>query len=119
MRVYSAPWLKAARAVARSADVPVVPGSDEVSSADDAVAAAEEVGYPVLVKASAGGGGRGIRPAASADELRTVVVEAQREASSAFGSGAVYLERALQGPKHVEVQVLADTHGAVVHCFER
>ncbi|WP_433033202.1 acetyl-CoA carboxylase biotin carboxylase subunit [Actinomycetospora sp. CA-053990] len=109
----------AARAVARSADVPVVPGSDEVSSADDAVAAAEEVGYPVLVKASAGGGGRGIRPAASADELRTVVVEAQREASSAFGSGAVYLERALQGPKHVEVQVLADTHGGVVHCFER
>ena len=109
----------AARAVARSADVPVVPGSDEVGSADDAVAAAEEVGYPVLVKASAGGGGRGIRPAASADELRTVVVEAQREASSAFGSGAVYLERALQGPRHVEVQVLADTHGAVVHCFER
>jgi acetyl-CoA carboxylase biotin carboxylase subunit len=109
----------AARAVARSADVPVVPGSDEVETADDAVAAAEEVGYPVLVKASAGGGGRGIRPAASADELRTVVVEAQREASSAFGSGAVYLERALQGPRHVEVQVLADTHGAVVHCFER
>ena len=109
----------AARAVARSADVPVVPGSDEVESADDAVAAAEEVGYPVLVKASAGGGGRGIRPAASADELRTVVVEAQREASSAFGSGAVYLERALQGPRHVEVQVLADTHGTVVHCFER
>ncbi|WP_328302832.1 acetyl-CoA carboxylase biotin carboxylase subunit [Actinomycetospora sp. NBC_00405] len=109
----------AARAVARSADVPVVPGSDEVESGDDAVAAAEEVGYPVLVKASAGGGGRGIRPAASADELRTVVVEAQREASSAFGSGAVYLERALQGPRHVEVQVLADTHGSVVHCFER
>ena len=109
----------AARALARQADVPVVPGSDEVSSADDAVAAAEEVGYPVLVKASAGGGGRGIRPAATADELRTVVVEAQREASSAFGSDAVYLERALQGPKHVEVQVLADTHGNVVHCFER
>ena len=68
----------------------------------------------MLVKASAGGGGRGIRPAASADELRTVVAEAQREASSAFGSDAVYLERALQGPKHVEVQVLADTHGDVV-----
>ncbi|MEJ2886327.1 acetyl-CoA carboxylase biotin carboxylase subunit [Actinomycetospora aeridis] len=109
----------AARALARSADVPVVPGSDEVASVDDAVAAAEEVGYPVLVKASAGGGGRGIRPASSADELREVVVEAQREAASAFGSDAVYLERALQGPKHVEVQVLADTHGNVVHCFER
>ncbi|MFC5139694.1 acetyl/propionyl/methylcrotonyl-CoA carboxylase subunit alpha [Actinomycetospora rhizophila] len=109
----------AARALARSADVPVVPGSDEVASVDDAVAAAEEVGYPVLVKASAGGGGRGIRPAATADELRTVVVEAQREAASAFGSDAVYVERALQGPKHVEVQVLADTHGNVVHCYER
>ncbi|MDD7940237.1 acetyl-CoA carboxylase biotin carboxylase subunit [Actinomycetospora lutea] len=109
----------AARALARSADVPVVPGSDEVASVEDAVAAAEEVGYPVLVKASAGGGGRGIRPAATADELRTVVVEAQREASSAFGSDAVYVERALQGPKHVEVQVLADTHGNVVHCWER
>jgi acetyl-CoA carboxylase, biotin carboxylase subunit len=109
----------AARAVARRAGVPVVPGSDEVASVDDAVAAAEEIGYPVLVKASAGGGGRGIRPAASADELRTVVAEAQREAASAFGSDAVYLERALQGPKHVEVQVLGDTHGNVVHCFER
>ena len=109
----------AARALARRAEVPVVPGSDEVASVDDAVAAAEEVGYPVLVKASAGGGGRGIRPAATADELRTVVVEAQREAASAFGSDAVYVERALQGPKHVEVQVLADTQGNVVHCFER
>ncbi|MDD7968672.1 acetyl-CoA carboxylase biotin carboxylase subunit [Actinomycetospora lemnae] len=109
----------AARAVARSAGVPVVPGSDEVSSVDEAVAAAEQVGYPVLVKASAGGGGRGIRPAGSADELRTVVAEAQREAASAFGSDKVYLERALQGPKHVEVQVLADTHGSVVHCYER
>jgi acetyl-CoA carboxylase biotin carboxylase subunit len=73
----------------------------------------------VLVKASAGGGGRGIRPAGSADELRTVVAEAQREAAAAFGSDKVYLERALPGPKHVEVQVLADTHGGVVHCFER
>jgi len=109
----------AARALARRAGVPVVPGSDEVASVDEAVAAAEDVGYPVLVKASAGGGGRGIRPAASADELRTVVAEAQREASSAFGSDKVYLERALQGPKHVEVQVLADTHGGVVHCYER
>ncbi|PVZ07644.1 acetyl-CoA carboxylase biotin carboxylase subunit [Actinomycetospora cinnamomea] len=109
----------AARALARRAGVPVVPGSDEVGSVDEALAAAEEVGYPVLIKASAGGGGRGIRPAGSADELRTVVAEAQREAASAFGSSAVYLERALQGPRHVEVQVLADTHGSVVHCFER
>ena len=109
----------AARAVASAAGVPVVPGSGELASADDAVAAAAEIGYPVLVKAAAGGGGRGIRPASSDEELRRVVVEAQREAASAFGSDVVYLERALQHPKHIEVQVLADTHGHVVHCFER
>jgi acetyl-CoA carboxylase, biotin carboxylase subunit len=112
----------AARAVASRAGVPVVPGSGELSGddvAEEAVAAAEDVGYPVLVKASAGGGGRGIRPAADADELRRVVVEAQREAASAFGSDVVYLERALEHPRHIEVQVMADAHGTVVHCFER
>ena len=109
----------AARAVAAQAGVPVVPGSDELADVEDAVAAAGRIGYPVLVKAAAGGGGRGIRPASSDDELRRVVVEAQREAASAFGSDVVYLERALQHPKHIEVQVLADTHGNVVHCFER
>ncbi|HEY2193858.1 MAG TPA: acetyl-CoA carboxylase biotin carboxylase subunit [Actinomycetospora sp.] len=109
----------AARAVAARAGVPVVPGSDEVADVEAAIAAAADIGYPVLVKAAAGGGGRGIRPASSDDELRTVVVEAQREAASAFGSDVVYLERALPHPKHVEVQVLADAHGTVVHCFER
>ena len=109
----------AARTTAEAAGVPVVPGSGVVASVDDAVAAAEQVGYPVLVKASAGGGGRGIRPASDESELRRVVDEARREASSAFGSDAVYVERALQHPKHVEVQLLADTHGAVVHVGER
>ena len=109
----------AARATAEAAGVPVVPGSGVVASVDDAVAAADQVGYPVLVKASAGGGGRGIRPASDESELRRVVDEARREASSAFGSDAVYVERALQHPKHVEVQLLADTHGAVVHVGER
>ena len=109
----------AARAVAAQAGVPVVPGSEELADVEDAVAAAGRIGYPVLVKAAAGGGGRGIRPASSDDELRRVVVEAQREAASAFGSDVVYLERALAHPKHIEVQVLADTHGSVVHCFER
>ncbi|MEJ2867048.1 acetyl-CoA carboxylase biotin carboxylase subunit [Actinomycetospora sp. OC33-EN08] len=108
-----------ARATAEAAGVPVVPGSGVVTSTDEAVAAAAEVGYPVLVKASAGGGGRGIRPAGDDDELRRVVDEARREASSAFGSDAVYVERALQHPKHIEVQVLADTHGNVVHVGER
>ncbi len=109
----------AARAVAAGAGVPVVPGSDELADSDAAVAAAAEIGYPVLVKAAAGGGGRGIRPAASDEELRRVVVEARREAASAFGSDAVYLERALPRPKHIEVQVVADGQGGVVHCFER
>jgi acetyl-CoA carboxylase, biotin carboxylase subunit len=109
----------AARAVAAQAGVPVVPGSDELADVDDAVAAAARIGYPVLVKAAAGGGGRGIRPASSDDELRRVVVEAQREAASAFGSDVVYLERALAHPKHIEVQILADAHGTAVHCFER
>ncbi|MFC5065248.1 acetyl-CoA carboxylase biotin carboxylase subunit [Actinomycetospora atypica] len=109
----------AARATAEAAGVPVVPGSGVVASVDDAVAAAGQVGYPVLVKASAGGGGRGIRPASDESELRKVVDEARREASSAFGSDAVYVERALQHPKHVEVQLLADTQGGVVHVGER
>ncbi len=109
----------AARAVAARAGVPVVPGSDELTDVEDAVAAAADIGYPVLVKAAAGGGGRGIRPAGSDDDLRRVVAEARREAASAFGSDVVYLERALQHPKHIEVQVLADGHGNVVHCFER
>ncbi|WP_018333011.1 acetyl-CoA carboxylase biotin carboxylase subunit [Actinomycetospora chiangmaiensis] len=108
-----------ARATAEAAGVPVVPGSGVVGSTDEAVVAAQEVGYPVLVKASAGGGGRGIRPAADDDELRRVVDEARREAAAAFGSDAVYVERALQRPKHVEVQVLADRHGGVVHVGER
>jgi acetyl-CoA carboxylase biotin carboxylase subunit len=109
----------AARAVAQRAGVPVVPGSGEVGSVDEAVEAADAVGYPVLVKAAAGGGGRGIRPAGDADELRRVVAEARREAASAFGSDVVYVERALAAPRHVEVQELGDTHGGVVHCFER
>ncbi|WP_312030309.1 acetyl-CoA carboxylase biotin carboxylase subunit [Actinomycetospora sp. TBRC 11914] len=109
----------AARAVAARAGVPVVPGSDELADDEAAVAAADGIGYPVLVKAAAGGGGRGIRPAGSDEELRRVVAEARREAASAFGSDVVYLERALAHPKHVEVQVLADAHGGVVHCFER
>ncbi|WP_433801396.1 acetyl-CoA carboxylase biotin carboxylase subunit [Actinomycetospora sp. CA-084318] len=108
-----------ARATAEAAGVPVVPGSGVVASVDEAVTAAGEVGYPVLVKASAGGGGRGIRPASDEVALRRVVDEARREAASAFGSDAVYLERMLRAPKHVEVQVLADAHGGVIHVGER
>src|SRR5579859_2645156 len=108
-----------ARELARQAGVPLVPGSGLVADAEDAVAAADRVGYPVLVKAAAGGGGRGIRPAADAAELRSVLPAAQREAAASFGSDAVYLERSVAAARHVEVQVLADAFGSVVHCYER
>ena len=108
-----------ARALAEQAGVPLVPGSGLVADADEAVAAAARVGYPVLVKAAAGGGGRGIRPAADEAALRSVLPAAQREAATSFGSDAVYVERSLPEARHIEVQVLGDHHGTVVHCYER
>ena len=109
----------AARRLAVEADVPVVPGSDNVSSADEAVATAEEIGYPVMIKAAAGGGGRGIRVAENEEELRESVQAAKREAQSAFGDGTLYLEKFLVGPRHVEVQVMADEEGNAIHLYER
>jgi acetyl-CoA carboxylase biotin carboxylase subunit len=108
-----------ARELAREAGVPLVPGSGLVEDDDEAVAAATKVGYPVLVKAAAGGGGRGIRPARDEAELRTVLESARREAAASFGNGDVYVERSVAQARHIEVQVLADAHGQVVHCFER
>jgi acetyl-CoA carboxylase, biotin carboxylase subunit len=108
-----------ARQLAEQAGVPLVPGSGLVSDADEAAAAAARVGYPVLVKAAAGGGGRGIRPAGDEAELREVLPAAQREAAASFGSGEVYIERRISRARHIEVQVLADAHGQAVHCFER
>jgi acetyl-CoA carboxylase, biotin carboxylase subunit len=108
-----------ARVLAEQAGVPLVPGSGVVGSIDEAVAAASRVGYPVLVKAAAGGGGRGIRPAADEAELRAVLPAAQREAAASFGSDAVYVERSIARARHIEVQVLADAAGQVVHCYER
>ncbi len=109
----------AARELAKRAGVPVVPGSDDVGSADEAVGTAEDIGYPVMVKAAAGGGGRGIRVAANDEELRQAVQVAKREATSAFGDGSLYLEKFLTGPRHVEVQVLGDHNGDVIHLYER
>ena len=109
----------AARRLAREAGVPVVPGSDDVSSVDEAVETAEEIGYPVMIKAAAGGGGRGIRVAETEEELREAVQAAKREAQAAFGDGTLYLERFLAGPRHVEVQVMADQKGDTIHLFER
>jgi acetyl-CoA carboxylase biotin carboxylase subunit len=109
----------AARRLAQEADVPVVPGSENVSSADEAVATAEEIGYPVMIKAAAGGGGRGIRVAEHEEGLRESVQAAKREAQSAFGDGTLYLEKFLAGPRHVEVQVMADGEGNAIHLYER
>ncbi|MGQ3028735.1 MAG: acetyl-CoA carboxylase biotin carboxylase subunit [Ferrovibrionaceae bacterium] len=109
----------AARAAAMSADVPTVPGSDGVvESVDEALRIAGTIGYPVMIKASAGGGGRGIRVARDAAELPQVMPVAQGEAQAAFGNGAVYLERFIGRARHVEVQILGDGH-RVVHLFER
>ncbi|SDU60572.1 acetyl-CoA carboxylase biotin carboxylase subunit [Gordonia westfalica] len=108
-----------ARRTARAAGVPVVPGSDLLADADAALRAADEVGYPVLVKARAGGGGKGIRAAAGPDDLVEQFADARREVMGAFGDDGLYLERSLPQVRHVEVQVLGDSHGNVVHLFER
>jgi acetyl-CoA carboxylase biotin carboxylase subunit len=109
----------AARAAALEAGVPIVPGSEgEVTDLDHAAAAAREIGYPVMLKASAGGGGRGIRVAADQAALAQHFPTAQAEAAAAFGSGALYLERFLKRARHLEVQILGDGE-RVVHCFER
>ncbi|MCW6508298.1 acetyl-CoA carboxylase biotin carboxylase subunit [Lichenifustis flavocetrariae] len=109
----------AARASAQAAGVPVVPGSDGViSDLATAPALAEAIGYPVMIKAAAGGGGRGIRVAQDADELATLLPQASQEARSAFGDGSLYLERFVPRARHVEVQVLGDGRTAV-HLYER
>ncbi len=109
-----------AREMARSADVPVVPGSDGViTDEDEALRFAHEVGFPVLIKATAGGGGRGMRVASNDLALKSALQQASAEAEAAFGNGAVYLEKYVEKPRHVEVQIIADKHGNVVHLWER
>jgi acetyl-CoA carboxylase biotin carboxylase subunit len=109
-----------ARQLAISAGVPVVPGTTEaLRDADEAMAIAESFGYPVLLKAAAGGGGKGMRVVREPHELAAALGAAQREAKNAFGDDAVYVEKYLDGPRHVEVQVLADMHGTVLHLGER
>ncbi len=102
------------------ADVPVLPGYHGDDQGDDLLAAeADKVGYPLLIKASAGGGGKGMRIVTSADQFASQLAAARREAKAAFGDDAVLLERYLTAPKHIEVQLMADQHGNVVHLFER
>ncbi len=110
----------AAKKAVRDAGLPVVPGTDgPVADLEAARAAARDIGYPVLVKASAGGGGRGMKVAKSEKGLADAWRLARAEAKAAFGNDAVYLEKFLAAPRHIEVQVLADNHGAVVHLGER
>jgi len=109
-----------ARDTMAAAGVPVVPGSDgTLSDPQEAVALARKIGFPVMVKASAGGGGKGMRLAQSEDELLSAVETARNEAQAAFGDGSVYLEKFIGRARHVEIQVLADAHGNVVHLGER
>ncbi len=109
-----------AKALAREAKVPVFPGSDgAINSPEEAIEEAQKIGYPVIVKATFGGGGRGMRIARNKDELITGVERASREAEAAFGNGSVYLEKFLESARHVEVQVIGDKFGSAVHLFER
>jgi acetyl-CoA carboxylase biotin carboxylase subunit len=110
----------AARRTARGLGLPVLPASDgEVEGDDAARAVADEIGYPVMIKAVAGGGGRGMKTVAGPEELGPAMALARREARAAFGSDALYLEKCLRRPRHIEVQVLGDQHGTVVHFGER
>jgi acetyl-CoA carboxylase biotin carboxylase subunit len=109
-----------ARQVMSAAGVPVVPGTlDPLRDTQEALRIAGEMGYPVMLKASAGGGGKGMRAVASADDLPSALASARSEAAKSFGDDAVYVEKLVLEPRHVEIQVLADAHGKVVHLFER
>ncbi|MEE1113667.1 MAG: acetyl-CoA carboxylase biotin carboxylase subunit [Eubacterium sp.] len=111
---------QSARALMKAKGVPVVPGSDGlVETAEDAIRVAEKTGYPVLVKASAGGGGRGMRTAYDSAELERAFEDARAEAIAAFGDGSMYLEKLILNPHHIEVQILGDKQGHVVHLGER
>ena len=109
-----------ARELARQASVPVVPGSEgTIDDEKTAMEVAHQIGFPVLVKAAAGGGGRGMRVAHNDLALKQGLQQARAEAESAFGDGRLYMEKYVEHPRHVEVQILADQHGKVVHLFER
>ena len=110
----------AARAIAEKANVPVIPGTrDPVETEQDALKFAEQHGYPLIIKAAMGGGGRGMTVVRSKSELVTAIARSRSEAEAAFGNPKVFIERYLEGPRHIEVQILADKYGNRVHLFER
>ena len=110
----------AAKELARSVDVPLIQDSDkDISDPAVAVTEAERIGYPVIIKAASGGGGRGMRVVRNADDLKIEVVDAANEAEKAFGDGTIFLEKFIENPRHIEVQLLGDHHGKLVHLHER
>jgi acetyl-CoA carboxylase biotin carboxylase subunit len=110
----------AAKEAAKKFDIPMVPGSDgAISEINEAKSIAEKIGYPVLIKASAGGGGKGMRVVNAAEELEEQMTRATSEALNAFGDGSVFIERYVGSPKHIEVQILGDNYGNIVYLFER
>ena len=110
----------AARQTMSAAGVPIIPGTTEpAESADDVRRLGDELGWPIAIKASAGGGGKGLKVVSSPDEVERAFETARREGEAYFSDAAVYVERYLEDPRHVEVQVLADAHGAVIHLGER
>jgi acetyl-CoA carboxylase biotin carboxylase subunit len=109
-----------AREAMQAAGVPILPGShDVVRSAEEALSLAEEIGYPVIIKASAGGGGRGMRVVRDASELESNLAQAQTEAGAAFSSSEVYIEKFIEAPRHIEFQVIGDHHGNIEVLGER
>jgi acetyl-CoA carboxylase, biotin carboxylase subunit len=110
----------AARKLMSAAGVPVVPGTVEpLRDAEEAKRIALDIGFPVMLKAAAGGGGKGMRRVDSASQLHDALLAAQSEATKSFGDDEIYVEKLIEGPRHVEIQILADSHGEVVHLFER
>jgi len=108
-----------ARANATANGVPITPGSDIIIDADEALAKAREIGFPVMIKATAGGGGRGMRPCFRAEDFHALFVAASNEAIACFGNGECYLEKLVLNPHHIEFQIIADTHGNFLHLGER
>ncbi len=110
----------AAKEAVKGYDIPMVPGTEEaLEDPKQAVTIAKSIGFPILIKASAGGGGKGMRIVESADEVQEQMKRAVSEAKSAFGDGSVFIEKYITSPRHIEIQVLADSHGNVIHLFER
>ena len=110
----------AAKETVKSYDIPMVPGTDDaISDIKEAKGIAKEIGFPILIKASAGGGGKGMRIVNNEDDFVSQMDRAISEATSAFGDGSVFIEKYVSSPRHIEIQVMADTHGNIIHLFER